>query len=357
MPIRVNTNDLLEILGKTPRNQNILVVGRHGIGKSEIIVEHYTRSGMRVVPLFLGQMSDPGDLIGLPTKDEISGHTVFMPPFWWPLENEPVVLFLDELNRARPEILQSVHDLALNRSLAGRRLPEGSVVTSAINAGEEYQVTDLDPALASRFNIYELAPEVDEWTAWARGRGIDRRVVDFIERHNSFLDAAGPSDPLDKTPDRRAWVRVGELIGAQEELTPALTKAVAGVVGAQAALAFSRFLDHKERVSAEQLLFELDVRLLKKLSAMTLQELVYLNRQALWAIQQRSGELTARMNKKIVTNVERYIAHLRQTGMTEVLADLINQTDKPELGRASALLLSSPTVMQAMTDYIEKVKL
>lgn len=55
--------------------------------------------------LFLGQMSDPGDLLGLPTKDEATGKTTFMPPYWFPIDDKPIVLFLDELNRARPEIL------------------------------------------------------------------------------------------------------------------------------------------------------------------------------------------------------------------------------------------------------------
>ena len=49
---------------------------------------------MRVVTLFLGQMSDPGDLIGLPHKNELSGKTDFMPPYWFPMDIEPpIVLF------------------------------------------------------------------------------------------------------------------------------------------------------------------------------------------------------------------------------------------------------------------------
>jgi MoxR-like ATPase len=77
-------------------------------------------------------MSDPGDLIGLMHKDEQTGHSVFLPPYWWPLGQKPIVLFLDELNRARPEILQAVYDLALNRRLAGKSLPPGSRVAAAI---------------------------------------------------------------------------------------------------------------------------------------------------------------------------------------------------------------------------------
>ena len=103
-----------------------MLVGNHGIGKSEILTEYFSRKGMKVVPLFLGQMSDPGDLIGIPNRNTETGKTEFMPPYWFPLDGKPIVLFLDELIRARPEVLQTIMDLALNRSLAGRKLPEGS---------------------------------------------------------------------------------------------------------------------------------------------------------------------------------------------------------------------------------------
>ena len=49
-------------------------------------------------------------------------------------------------------------ELALNKTLAGKKLPEGSVIVSAVNEGDEYQLTDLDPALVSRFNLYHFAP-------------------------------------------------------------------------------------------------------------------------------------------------------------------------------------------------------
>ena len=51
MPIRVNTRELLEILAHTPPAQNVLLVGRHGIGKSEIIAGFYAAVG-RIVNSF-----------------------------------------------------------------------------------------------------------------------------------------------------------------------------------------------------------------------------------------------------------------------------------------------------------------
>lgn len=358
MPTRINIRELLEILDHTPRPQNILLVGRHGIGKSQILTDYYSRRGLSVVALFLGQMSDPGDLLGLPTREASGGHTVFMPPHWWPLDGRPVALFLDELNRARPEILQSVHDLALNRMLAGRRLPEGSVVLSAVNAGEEYQVSDLDPALASRFNIYELAPEIDEWVVWARKNGVDRRVVDFIEHSSTHLETSSPGpDPLDKTPDRRAWVRVGELLKPHENVTPLLQKAMAGIVGASAAVAFVKFLRDTTRIQPEDVLLHWDDKLEAMIRATSLHDLVGLNRQILQYIEEQEPKFTPAKRKKIVSGTERYIEFLRSGKQTEVVADFINLTGREDFRKAMGVLLASPTMMNLLTDYIDKVKL
>jgi len=98
MAIRIDAQELLEVLRLTPPAQTIMLIGKHGIGKSEIITGFYAQEkGIHVVAFFLGQMSDPGDLIGLMHKDEQSGRSVFLPPYWWPVDGQPIVLFLDEL--------------------------------------------------------------------------------------------------------------------------------------------------------------------------------------------------------------------------------------------------------------------
>ncbi len=261
--INVNTTELLQLLDITPAEHNLMLVGNHGIGKSEILSEYYTGKGMPVVALFLGQMSDPGDLIGLPTKNEANGKTDFMPPYWFPLDGKPVVLFLDELNRARPEILQTIMDLALNRKLAGRKLPEGSRIISAVNAGDQYQLTDLDPALVSRFNIVNFRPTVQEWLLWARKTGVDGRVIDFIEENPVWLDkdsdARENADTgLDKTPDRRGWKRVSDLVKGVPELSGVMTKAISAVVGAKAASAFLSNVSARKIVSGREVLCNFD---------------------------------------------------------------------------------------------------
>lgn len=256
---RINTTELLSLLDITPADQNVMLVGNHGIGKSEILTEYFSRKGMKVVPLFLGQMSDPGDLIGIPNRNTETGKTEFMPPYWFPLDGKPIVLFLDELNRARPEVLQTIMDLALNRSLAGRKLPEGSRIISAVNAGDQYQLTDLDPALVSRFNVMNFRPSAEEWLLWAEKAGVDARVRDFIRENPIWLDKdpdarEGADTGLDKTPDRRGWKRVSDTLKQAGNIDIIVTKAISAIVGPKAASAFVENISSKKILSGREVL-------------------------------------------------------------------------------------------------------
>ena len=261
--ISVNITELRQLLEATPASHNIMLVGNHGIGKSEILTEFFKEKDMPVVALFLGQMADPGDLIGLPCKDEQSGKTNFMPPYWFPIDGKPIVLFLDELNRARPEILQTVMDLALNRKLAGRMLPEGSRIISAVNAGDQYQLTDLDPALVSRFNIVNFKPTAEEWLLYARKAQLDSRVISFIDENRIWLDKdpdakEGADTGLEKTPDRRAWKRVSDIIRGKDELKEIDTKIISSIVGPKAASAFIHNAAAKKILSGREILSGFD---------------------------------------------------------------------------------------------------
>ena len=261
--ISCNITELKQLLEATPASHNVMLVGNHGIGKSEILSEFYGALGMPVVALFLGQMSDPGDLIGLPCKDEKTGKTDFMPPYWFPTDGKPIVLFLDELNRARPEILQTVMDLALNRKLAGKLLPEGSRIISAVNAGDQYQLTDLDPALVSRFNIVNFKPTAEEWLLWARKAGLDSRVIGFIDENRIWLDRdpdmkEGADTGLDKTPDRRAWKRVSDIILDRDELKEMDGKIISSIVGPKAASAFIQNAATRRIISGREILAGFD---------------------------------------------------------------------------------------------------
>ena len=358
MSVRIDGNILLEILEETPATQNIMLMGKHGIGKSQILEKFYTAKGCKVVSLFLGQMSDPGDLIGIPHKNEETGHTEFMPPYWFPTDDTPVVLFLDELNRARPEVLQTIMDLALNRKLAGRSLPAGSRIISAVNNGEEYQLTDLDPALVSRFNIYEFVPSVQDWLLWANKNGVDERITSYIAANPKALDnqmAIEDMDNLEKTPDRRAWVRVSEIISGKEVLKQSHKSMIAGIVGGVAANRFFEFLDHNHLLTAKELLqgnFELNrlkLETYKTPQFATINDAVFVYLES-----DKYGD----SDKAVMAeNLSAYFNYLEEKKLREAMAHFANMFSGTMYPNALVFIIGEcPTLYSKMTKFVAEIK-
>jgi len=361
MAIRIDAQELHQLLSLTPAQQNIMLIGRHGIGKSQIITSYYQSQGIKVVAFFLGQMSDPGDLIGLMHKEEETGRSVFLPPYWWPDEDEPIVLFLDELNRARPEILQAVQDLTLNKTLAGKQLPAGSMVISAVNEGEEYQLTDLDPALVSRFNLYEFAPTVEDWLLWANNNKVDDRVISFIQKNHHHLDGEEAPDQdnwasagLVKTPDRRAWVKVSDFVAPHEYIEQLHTKIIAGIVGMPAASAFYQSLAAVARVTAKQVLEDFKKHQ-KKLAELSLQEIILLNEQiAFWIEGERyeKGE-----EDKVRSNFLAYLKALKKQKNQEAIAHMASLVESSKFEKVMGMLAESLEIIEFLMEYIEGIAL
>ena len=358
--ISINATELVQLLDRTPSGHNIMLVGEHGIGKSEILSTYFSGKGMKVVALFLGQMSDPGDLLGLPRKDEKSGRTEFMPPYWFPVDGVPVCLFLDELNRARPEILQTVMDLVLNRKLAGRSLPEGSRIVSAVNEGEKYQLTDLDPALVSRFNIYEFRPTVQEWLLWARKERLDERVVGFIEDNGNWLDKdpdveEGSDTGLIKMPDRRAWKRVSDIVRGRRILDGFDAEIVAGIVGVRAANLFFSSLGSGSSLSGKDILYGFsnpDVR--ERVRSSRLHELSVVNDSLFACLETES--VPAGDRKRVGENILSYFSYL--SGFKkDCAAHFVACYQNPAYqGAVNFIARECPELPDAIIRYIGKIK-
>ena len=356
--ININITELKALLDMTPADQNLMLVGDHGIGKSEILTEYFSSRGMKVVPLFLGQMSDPGDLIGIPNRNETTGKTDFMPPYWFPLDGKPIVLFLDELNRARPEVLQTIMDLALNRKLAGRSLPEGSRIISAVNEGDQYQLTDLDPALVSRFNVLNFRPTVQEWLLWAEKAGVDVRVRDFIRDNPIWLDKnpdarEGADTGLEKTPDRRGWKRVSDLIRSASEMTPLVTKGISAIVGPKAASALVGSIAAGKILSGREVLQNLEKHL-STLKEYELHQLSVVNDGIYRHLEVESLSGTAKENAR--KNVDGYFTFLAREKKEAAahFANLFVQGTYPKA--VKFMSLECPLLTTMMIQYVKSIR-
>lgn len=357
MTVKADSNLLMQILERTPASHNIMLMGKHGIGKSQILEKYFSGKGYKVVTLFLGQMSDPGDLIGIPHKDEAGTKTDFLPPYWFPTDGQPIVLFLDELNRARPEVLQTIMDLALNRKLAGKSLPEGSRVISAVNFGEEYQLTELDPALVSRFNIYEFVPSVSDWILWAQKNGVDERITDFISAEPNMLDNhinQDNLDNLDKTCDRRAWVRVSDIIKGTEEIDGVTKSIIAGIVGSMGANHFCEYLSKNRLLTAGDLLLGNWDSNLKKLKGYGTPQFALLNDSifAFLEVEKQKG-----FEEFVRENLNNYHNFLLNNSYREASAHFANMFSSNIYPKALVFLITEcPEIYGNMMEFVNSIK-
>ncbi len=330
----VSIKELIHNLDYLPEDRNLLLFGDHGIGKSQIVTQYYEKKGFAVVPLFLGQMSDAGDLTGLPYKKKViladgteTERTDFLPPAWWD-DTRPFCLFLDEINRARPEILNVIMDLVLNKKLGGRALPKGSVIVAAANIGERYAINDLDAALFDRFVPFVFRPTVDEWLGWADENDLDYRVRSFIANNPDYLDGRMDEkdlenlDPLSVTPSRRSWVGVAAaLTKIGHSIGPMDWKFISGFIGAAAVSEFATFITTRQVLTPEDVLlgdFNEDVK--RRIEGMETVELVRLNDQLKAWLEKNHGEAD---RSAAAENLEKYLDFLQENKRSEAVGHLM----------------------------------
>jgi hypothetical protein len=193
----------------------VLLRGRHGIGKSQLVYQIAEEMDLPVVERRTSQMTE-GDLLGLPSID--GNSTTFNPPDWFKEAcQKPVVLFFDELDRAIIEVRQGIFELTDSRKLNGHNLHPDTLIFAAINGGEDgsqYQVGEMDPAELDRFTTWDVKPTVEDWLSWAKGK-VHPIVWDYINTNHDALEHQGEFQPNKMYPSRRSWHRLSNAIPAQ----------------------------------------------------------------------------------------------------------------------------------------------
>ncbi len=239
----------------------ILLRGRHGIGKSEVVYQYANSQELPIVERRASQMTE-GDLVGLPELSD--GVTSFCPPDWFKAAcDHPVVLFLDEVDRAVPEVRQGIFELTDSRKLNGHVLHPDTIIFAAVNGGEhgaQYQVGEMDPAELDRWTVFDIEPSVEDWLTWGKDR-VHGVIWDFINNNRNHLEHTGDFEPNKVYPSRRSWVRLSEclvdaqLLDAPAESLPELYTIGCAFIGFEGAIAFRDFAEnHKSIVTVEDIL-------------------------------------------------------------------------------------------------------
>ncbi len=228
----------------------VLLRGRHGIGKSCLVYQIAADRGLPVIERRASQMTE-GDLLGLPKVSK--GVTQWLPPEWLHTAcNEPVVLFLDEVDRATIEVRQGIFELCDSRKIAGHSLHPDTLILAAVNGGEsgaQYQVGEMDPAELDRYTVFDVAPSVEDWLGWSKDK-VQAEIWDFINHNHQHLEHKGDFEPNKVYPSRRSWERVAKTFAKVApiiENNPLTYNIATSFIGFEGAIAFNDFLKNYAR--------------------------------------------------------------------------------------------------------------
>ena len=173
----------------------VLLRGRHGIGKSTVVYQIAEERDLPVVERRASQMTE-GDLLGLPKVD--NNVTKWLAPEWLDIAcKNPVVLFLDEVDRATLEVRQGIFELCDSRKIAGHTLHPDTLIFACVNGGQhgsEYQVNEFDPAELDRYTVFDVEPTVEDWLSWAEGN-VCGEIWDFINHNHNHLEHKDTYEP------------------------------------------------------------------------------------------------------------------------------------------------------------------
>jgi len=286
---------LLKVAGQkaTP----IFIYGAPGIGKTQIVGAVATELGIPLMDFknLDVQFMNPEDFSGVPSQHNVEepefkevettdadgnvtkkrvmtsqgkGFTRFNAPANLPTDNgakdKGGFIFLDEMNRADKTVLNKLMQFVQMGRLPDYQLPTKWVIVAAGNRAIEADVADFDFALASRFEVVNFIPTVQEWAEWATENGkILPELVSFLGENPQLFHKLDTDKESKTFPTPRSWADGAEKLfgllkirGLQSwrDLT---SKEVLRIfelrVGPEAAGSFNTYLDVFRKISEKDL--------------------------------------------------------------------------------------------------------
>jgi hypothetical protein len=232
---------------------NLLVFGQAGIGKTEMGQQAAELEGFGVCYLNLSVMEAP-DLMGLPVITDDQSVDYARPKFL-PIEGKvdrPMVLLIDELDKAKPELQNPLLELLQSHTINGQKLAIQAIIATGNLPDEGAHSQPVSHALTNRCKVYKLVSGFEPWREWAQNSGLNALVVGFLSKNTEYLSM--PPIEGDPTaycrPSPRSWSLAARDIDKTDPKASVdfQTLLVAGRVGSSAATKFRVWLDHYRHV-------------------------------------------------------------------------------------------------------------
>lgn len=168
------TDNNLDFLIKN--NLNLLLVGKHGVGKTAIVKEAFERNNLKSKYFSAATMDPWVDFIGIPRVVKDNDKNILEMVLPKDFSDDTVeALFFDEFNRSPAKVRNAVMELIQFKSINGRKFNNLKVVWAAINPytdNKEYDVERLDPALEDRFHVKIDVPYAPSKSFFVKNYGL-----------------------------------------------------------------------------------------------------------------------------------------------------------------------------------------
>jgi hypothetical protein len=243
--MKVTPTQLTELLSLyVPQRLPVLITGRPGIGKSDIVEQVASETDHELL-ISHPVVEDPTDSKGLPFPAPDGSTAKFLP--FGDLQRamtarRPLIWFLDDLGQASPAVQAAKMQLLLARRIGEHVLPSHVTFLAATNRRTDNAgVTGiLDPVISRFATVVELEPNIDGWTKWAVRSAVPAELIAFLRFRPDLLSVHKTSRDIENTPSPRSWGFVAKTMGVVPKALEHIS--YAGSVGEGAATELVSFL-------------------------------------------------------------------------------------------------------------------
>lgn len=160
---------------------NVLFIGKHGIGKSSMIIDAFNKAGVKWLYFSAATMDPWVDFIGVPKEKKAENGSSYLDLIRPKVFEDDTVeaLFFDEYNRSSKKVRNAVMELIQFKSINGKKFNNLKIVWAAINPDEDsekelkYDVEKADPAQLDRFQVHVEIPYKPDYSYFKSKYGIE----------------------------------------------------------------------------------------------------------------------------------------------------------------------------------------
>lgn len=253
----LDRDSVVDLIASVGSKVTVMVEGHIGSGKSAIIKDLGERFKDTHSTKYLDMTTiDIGDL-QLPAVNHEDKTSEFYPNVFLGIhEDVPQIIMFDEFGKSHPGVKNAVLPMLIERRIGNTKFHPDTIVFATTNLGEENVGDMFRPHERNRMTFVRMAkPDVDSWVAWGAKNGVVPEVLAWVIQNPQSLDSFEgiedpkvnpyifhPKEPRTSFVTHRSLEQASHIIKAMRGNEEVLAHALAGTIGAPAAMDLLTFV-------------------------------------------------------------------------------------------------------------------